>query len=198
MKDDTNRHLHRIRYCPVCGTDSFTPVTFIDGVDSRLPSCYSCSSCGFRYFINPAASTVAILEVDEQHIVMIRRAREPYRGTLDLPGGFIDRGETARDSLEREIFEETGLRIVSCRSFEKTYTNEYLFDGVLYSTLDLPYVCRVEDITQLRMNDPHEGEPLVIDIDEIHVSEVGLPSVRRFLADYLTEGRASGDRAGEC
>lgn len=188
---------HRIRYCPVCGADSFSPITFVEKGGLRLPSCFTCSTCEFRYFVNPAASTVAILEVDEQHIVMIRRAREPYRGTLDLPGGFIDRAETARAALEREVFEETGLRIVSCRSFEKTYTNEYLFDKVLYSTLDLPYVCRVEDISQLRTNDPHEGEPLVININQIEVSEVGLPSVRRFLTDYLTEVKASGDRAGE-
>ena len=41
----------------------------------------------------------------------MRRAKEPAKGTLDLPGGFVDMYETVEDGMRREIKEETGLDV---------------------------------------------------------------------------------------
>ena len=48
-------------------------------------------------------------------ILLIMKARGPYTGRYDLPGGSIEFGESPEDALRREVIEETGLRCVSCQ-----------------------------------------------------------------------------------
>lgn len=48
-------------------------------------------------------------------ILLISKARGPYTGKYDLPGGSIEFGESPDDALRREVAEETGLRCVSCQ-----------------------------------------------------------------------------------
>ena len=38
-------------------------------------------------------------------------------GTLDLPGGRVENGETIKFALQREINEETGLKVESVMQF---------------------------------------------------------------------------------
>jgi ADP-ribose pyrophosphatase YjhB (NUDIX family) len=43
-------------------------------------------------------------------IALIRRGNDPFRGELALPGGYIMRGETPRESLCGEVLQETGIK----------------------------------------------------------------------------------------
>jgi 8-oxo-dGTP diphosphatase len=54
---------------------------------------------------------LAILTVreDRLHVLVIKRANQPYRGQDALPGGFLREGEDLRAAAERELAEETGL-----------------------------------------------------------------------------------------
>ena len=46
--------------------------------------------------------------IEDDKIVLIKKARGGYKGKLDLPGGGIDPGEDEETALRREILEETG------------------------------------------------------------------------------------------
>lgn len=62
-------------------------------------------------FQNPAATATAIAE-REGKILFVRRKYEPYKGMLALPGGFLNYGqETLERTAQRELYEETGLRV---------------------------------------------------------------------------------------
>ncbi|WP_214801702.1 NUDIX domain-containing protein [Exiguobacterium sp. s194] len=51
--------------------------------------------------------------VQDDRLLIIKRATddEIHPGTWELVGGKLDFGETLEQSLEREVFEETGLRV---------------------------------------------------------------------------------------
>jgi ADP-ribose pyrophosphatase YjhB (NUDIX family) len=43
-------------------------------------------------------------------VLCIRRGVEPHIGSLALPGGFVNYGESWQEGAARELFEETGIR----------------------------------------------------------------------------------------
>ena len=58
----------------------------------------------------PIVGVGAIILRDKQ-VLLVRRDSEPRRGEWSLPGGMLELGETLREGVEREVLEETGLRV---------------------------------------------------------------------------------------
>ena len=87
-------------YCPKCGKKT------LQGNPRRI----ECSACGFVFYFNAASAVAAIIQKDNT-ILLTTRAREPEKGKLDLPGGFVDHNETAQEALQREIREELNIEI---------------------------------------------------------------------------------------
>lgn len=73
-------------------------------------------------------------------ILVIKKARGPYTGLYDLPGGSPERGETQLETVVREIKEETSCEAVSCEKLTtetilfSDFTKEYGQTGVLQHT----------------------------------------------------------------
>jgi 8-oxo-dGTP pyrophosphatase MutT (NUDIX family) len=52
--------------------------------------------------------------IEAGRLLCVQKARGPYEGQLDLPGGAPEAGETPEAALARELLEETGGREGSC------------------------------------------------------------------------------------
>ena len=69
-----------------------------------------CRSCGNTNYLNPVPVVVVLVPVGGG-LVVARRNIEPRIGTLVLPGGYLDLGETWQEGAQRELYEETGILI---------------------------------------------------------------------------------------
>ncbi len=54
--------------------------------------------------------------VRDGKILLIKKARGPYTGMYDLPGGSQEKGESYTDTLKREIKEETGCEVIKAEN----------------------------------------------------------------------------------
>lgn len=162
------------RFCPKCGSPGFTPDT-----EKSL----KCESCGFRYFINMSASVAAIIRNETNEVLFTIRKHNPAAGMLDLPGGFVDLGETAEEAIVREIHEELNL-IISKMEFAGTFTNKYIYGYIEYQTLDLVFDCIVDSFLELKVADDVSGfvfrHPATVSNDEI-----GLDSIKKIVSRIL-------------
>jgi 8-oxo-dGTP diphosphatase len=103
-------------------------------------------------------------------ILLIRRANEPYKGQVTIPGGRKKRGETLKQACAREMLEETGYVL-----------KDMQFAGILHAYregdkmeyLSHYFICRSFDGT-LRASE--EGELLWADID----ASLSLPDIHPF------------------
>lgn len=121
------------RHCPSCAAPRGPTVDAVRFV---------CDECGFVYFYNVAvSSSVAVVGPDGQ-VLFIRRAHAPGKDKLALPGGFIDRGETAEEAAMREVREESGLTLAGVE-FLASFPNLYPYRGVEYPVVDLFFFARV-------------------------------------------------------
>ncbi|MEI6876472.1 MAG: NUDIX domain-containing protein [Spirochaetota bacterium] len=161
-------------FCPGCG---------LEGIRSENRRRWHCDSCGFEYFHNVATAAGLIIETGAG-ILLFERAREPAKGRLGLPGGFVEPGESAEEALVRECREEIGWAPASM-DFVASFPNTYPWKDVPYRTCDLYFACSALDfdISALVLD---SGEiSAVVAADAIPWNKLAFPSLHRALAAYL-------------
>ena len=159
--------LEKFHFCPICGTYKFY---FNNEISKR------CEECGFIYYSNPRAATVAVIKNKNNEILVAVRANEPAKGTLDLPGGFIDLNETAEQGVAREVLEETGLK-VNCVKYLFSIPNVYPYSGIVVDTMDLFFECLVEDDSIIKAMDDVCALKW-IKINDLNPDDFGLRSIK--------------------
>jgi len=152
---------YHYQFCPRCSTK---------GEFSEEEMSFRCTSCGFYFFLNSAAAVTGLIFNKDGKLLLVRRNVEPYYGKLDLPGGFVDPGESVEEALIREIREELGI-VVHNFSFFGSFPNRYPFSGMVISTVDMVFECTVDNLNQIRVNDDVKGyeffRPEDIDCEEL-------------------------------
>lgn len=173
MKDHPLEQFH---FCPKCGSKNFE-------IHNALSK--HCDDCGFTYYQNPRASTAAFILNSKGELLIARRAKDPAKGTLDLPGGFVDNAETAEEGMVREIREETGLDIKP-DSIEYLFSipNIYHYSGMDIHTLDLFFLCHVDDGQEVTADDD-AAELTWLPLREVYVERFGLKSIRQAVHRFL-------------
>jgi len=58
----------------------------------------------------PSVAVDIILEKDD-NLLLVLRKKDPFKGSLAIPGGFVNEGERVEDAARREMLEETNLNI---------------------------------------------------------------------------------------
>lgn len=59
----------------------------------------------------PALATDCVVFNAEGQLLLVRRAKDPFKGAYALPGGFVDVGEEVELACRRELVEETGVEV---------------------------------------------------------------------------------------
>lgn len=132
------------RRCPACAAEA---LAFEEGKALR------CTACGFRYFHNVAVAVVGVIACGEE-VLLTRRAHDPAAGTFDLPGGFVDAGESLEAALCRELAEELGLEVAAdAPRYLFSTANRYPFAGIVYRTSDVWFGLRLDERPELRCAD---------------------------------------------
>ena len=76
---------------------------------------------------------VSVCLIGPDGVLLVERAREPFKGRFSLPGGRVEFGETLAEAARREVEEETGLRLPSVAFHTLHEAMGYIF-GVLWGT----------------------------------------------------------------
>tara|TARA_B100000700_G_C15049726_1_gene859671 strand:+ start:2264 stop:2686 length:423 start_codon:yes stop_codon:yes gene_type:complete len=66
----------------------------------------ACEECG--QWTQPSLAVDAVA-IRGNEVLLIRRGKEPWKGMLAFPGGFVDMGEDPEDAVIRELKEECGI-----------------------------------------------------------------------------------------
>lgn len=161
------------KFCPRCGQRTIA----IQG-DGAL----CCSACEFLLYMNAATAAGAVIADEQGRILLLRRARDPSKGKLGIPGGFVDRGESVEEAIVREVREEVNLEVTELE-YLYSYPNRYFYREITYVTADLFFACRVKDWSALKALDEVDGCEL-IPLDKIRDEELAFPSVKVALEAY--------------
>ena len=91
------------RFCIRCGASLTTRE--VAGKPRR-----ACPACDFVHFVEPKVG-VGVMVVEDDRLLLVRRAMEPEKGRWSLPAGYLDYGESPVETAIREAREETGLEV---------------------------------------------------------------------------------------
>jgi mutator protein MutT len=154
-----------IKYCPRCGSNQF--------VTNDKGRSFKCEGCHFHFYVNSSAAVACLIFNQEGKLLLTRRAIEPGFGMLDLPGGFVEPMESAEAAVKREIEEELGVKVTRIQ-YMTSFPNEYVFSGYSVFTMDMAYICEVDNLLK------------IIPADDVSGVEFSFPKEVR-LEDFLSD-----------
>jgi ADP-ribose pyrophosphatase YjhB (NUDIX family) len=175
------------RYCPSCASEN---------IRFERDKVFRCSDCGFTYYHNTAAATACIVRTNAGLLFLVR-GKEPGRGKLDLPGGFVDPGEGAMDGLRREFIEEIGWdpcgankdRQASGFILFASFPNTYPYKNISYNTCDLFFCLNAPGLTEkdLKLEVAEIAGVRFIKPEELKPEELAFESVKKAIGVYLKD-----------
>lgn len=162
-------------FCPACKSHAFTLT------NNR----YFCDDCHFTFFLNAASAAAGIIVCGDEVLFTIRQ-KEPGKGKLGLPGGFVDFGESMEDAICRETLEELGVEITQWQ-YLLTAPNTYDYTNVRYHTCDGFFVAHLQEKPELTLQESEIAGVKWLKHPEIQLEDIAFASMRKALAHYLSQ-----------
>ena len=135
------------------------------------------------YYANPSSATAAFILNEKEELLVVRRAKEPSKDTLDLPGGFVDIGEDIEQGMRREIMEETGLSVERLH-YLFSIPNRYEYSGMTIHTLDMFFQAEVPSDAVPHADDD-AAELMWVPIAQLNPQDFGLRSIRQAVEKFV-------------
>ncbi len=164
------------RFCPWCS--NLLKEQLLDGV---MRMACDDESCGFVFYQNPIPAAGGVIVEDDQ-ILLVKRAHPPKIGWWCFPAGFMEWGEHPTDTAIREVKEETGLT-VRLTGFFEVYSGTD--DPRVNAILLLYHAERIDG--NLQPSDDAE-EARFFSFDNLP-EKIAFESHRRAIADYYARYR---------
>jgi len=157
--------VRRFTYCPDCGTRLETRI------QEERPRDY-CPACERIHFQQLKVGAGAVIVTDGR-LLLLQRSTAPFRGSWNLPAGYVEADESPYQAVVREVSEETGLGV----EVERLLGVYYFDDDPRGNGILIVFQCRIVS-------------------GEVSVSSEA-QSARFFAPDRLPKGLAGGahDRA---
>lgn len=175
--------LDKFLFCPVCGSRNWKVHNF---------KSKQCGDCGFTYYGNPSAANVALICRQPApggkgcpELLVVRRKKEPAKGTLDLPGGFTDMGESGEQGVIREVLEETGLHVTRTE-YLFSIPNLYRYSGMDIHTLDMFFLIEVPADAQPKADDDVAALQW-IELSKVDYRLFGLHSISQGVKRFVSQ-----------
>jgi NAD+ diphosphatase len=162
-----------LRFCPRC-SGRFVP---------RHDFSFVCEACGLHFYSNACAAVCALIFDGSGRLLITRRAKEPKKGMLDLPGGFVDPLESIEDAVKREIKEELGAHVFDMK-YLCSFPNRYVYSGLTYFTIDLAFICKIEDVSIIKPADDVE-DAFFVSPGKINLDEIAFESIRNIISFFI-------------
>ena len=169
-----NPNQHLFIHCPNCGQATLVPGT---------QKSFSCSACQFVFYLNCAAAGIAVIVNEKNQLLVTQRKHDPFKGTLDLPGGFAEPGESIEASLIREIKEELDLDITHLE-YLCSFPNTYPYKSVVYPVTDMAFICQVQTFDTIKARDDIEGF-YFLDLMGLDKNLFGMASPKKVIEYYI-------------
>lgn len=174
------RPLTQKDFCQLCG----------DKNEDGLANPLTCLGCGNISYRNPAPTAEIAFFNKSGEILLAKRGIEPNKGKYDLPGGFVDLGESIEEALSREIAEELDLQPndYSQPVFCQSWVGNYAFSKDTVVTLNFLFAARLHSTQPTALDDVAELIFVALDnLDEISFSCPQYPEIIRGIYKKLVQ-----------
>jgi ADP-ribose pyrophosphatase YjhB (NUDIX family) len=177
------------KFCPACGSRN---------IRFENNKAFRCPDCGFLYYHNTAAATGLVISTGEE-IVLLVRAKEPAKGKLDLPGGFVNPGEGAFEGLRRECREELSWDPGPHCTLFASFPNVYPYRNISYNTCDLFFTIIVPGLNaaSFTLEEKEIGGVRFVKPADIILEDLAFDSTRRAIRAFLALPTQKNGRQGE-